>query len=210
MKKAIIFDLDGTLWNPCEELVISWNEALKNEKNMYKLSLEKIESLMGKNSEEIANELFNNLSKEEGRKLLDKCFKSEEEYLKKNGAPLYENLEKTLIELKKEYELYIVSNCQEGYIETFLEFNNFGHYFIDIECAGNTKLSKGENIALIIERNNIDKCIYVGDTEGDYVATKFAKVPFVYAKYGLGNVKDEVISINNIEEIVKIAKDILG
>ena len=29
MKKGILFDLDGTLWDSSEEVAISWTEALK-------------------------------------------------------------------------------------------------------------------------------------------------------------------------------------
>lgn len=208
MKKAVIFDLDGTLWNPCKEIAISWNLATK-DLNIEKITLERIEGLMGKNQEEIAKDLFSSFSIEEGLEILKKCFDYEEEHIKKHGATLYENLESTLIELKKNYELYIVSNCQSGYIEIFLDFYNFHNYFVDIECAGNTNLSKGENINLIIERNNIEKSIYVGDTMGDYTAAKFAKVPFVYAKYGLGKVEDNVKGIEKIEDIINVAKEIL-
>lgn len=208
MKKAVIFDLDGTLWNPCKEVAISWNLATKDI-NIEEITLERVEGLMGKNQQEIAKDLFSSFSIEEGLEILNKCFDYEEEYIKKHGATLYENLENTLIELKKNYELYIVSNCQAGYIETFLDFYNFHNYFVDIECAGNTNLSKGENINLIIERNNIEKSFYIGDTMGDYTAAKFAKVPFVYAKYGLGKVEDDVKSIEKIEDVINVAKEIL-
>ena len=208
MKKAVIFDLDGTLWNPCKEVAISWNLATKDI-NIEEITLERVEGLMGKNQQEIAKDLFSSFSIEEGLEILNKCFDYEEEYIKKHGATLYENLENTLIELKKNYELYIVSNCQTGYIETFLDFYNFHNYFVDIECAGNTNLSKGENINLIIERNNIEKSFYIGDTMGDYTAAKFAKVPFVYAKYGLGKVEDDVKSIQKIEDVINVAKEIL-
>jgi len=208
MKKAVIFDLDGTLWNPCKEVAISWNLATKDI-NIEEITLKRVEGLMGKNQQEIAKDLFSSFSIEEGLEILNKCFDYEEEYIKKHGATLYENLENTLIELKKNYELYIVSNCQTGYIETFLDFYNFHNYFVDIECAGNTNLSKGENINLIIERNNIEKSFYIGDTMGDYTAAKFAKVPFVYAKYGLGKVEDDVKSIEKIEDVINVAKEIL-
>ena len=30
MKRGIVFDLDGTLWDSSQEVVSSWNEVLKN------------------------------------------------------------------------------------------------------------------------------------------------------------------------------------
>ena len=208
MNKAIIFDLDGTLWDSCEEVAISWSVITK-ELGLEEITLKRVEGIMGKNQEEIAKELFSEYSKEEGLNILNKCFEYQEEYLKKYGARLYDNLEKTLIELSKDYDLYIVSNCQKGYIETFLGFYGFEKYFKDIECAGNTNLSKGENINLVKERNDIEKAIYIGDTLGDYIAAKFANLPFVYAKYGFGEIEDKVIEINTIEEVIKVAKEVL-
>ena len=34
-------------------------------------------------------------------------------------------------------------------------------------CYGNNELEKSENIKLIVERNNIDEAVYVGDIQGD-------------------------------------------
>ena len=47
MKKAVIFDLDGTLWNPCKEVAISWNLATKDI-NIEEITLKRVEGLMGK------------------------------------------------------------------------------------------------------------------------------------------------------------------
>ena len=53
------------------------------------------------------------------------------------------------------YKLFIVSNCQDGYIECFFKAHKLDKYFTDYECPGRTGLSKGENNKLIIERNNL-------------------------------------------------------
>lgn len=37
-----------------------------------------------------------------------------------------------------------------------------------------------------MERNHIKKAVYVGDTQGDMLAAKFAGIPFVFASYGFG------------------------
>lgn len=100
--------------------------------------------------------------------------------------------------------MYIVSNCIEGYIESFLNSSNLTDYFKDYESNGRTKLSKGENIKLIIERNNIKKAIYVGDTISDKEAADYAKIPFVYASYGFGNVEQYDYKIDEINDILNI------
>ena len=91
-------------------------------------------------------------------------------------------------ELAKTYDLYIVSNCQCGYIEQFLRKTQLEAYIKDIECFGNTGKNKGENIRLLVKRNSLKAPVYIGDTKGDCDASKEAGVPFIFASYGFGNV----------------------
>lgn len=63
---------------------------------------------------------------------------------------------------------------------------------------------KGQNIALIMERNNYQKAYYIGDTQKDKDACEFAKIPFVYASYGFGDVKDYEKKIDSFEELLNL------
>ena len=96
---------------------------------------------------------------------------------------LYPKLEETLSALKEKYPLYIVSNCQSGYIEAFLDHYGFGKYFEDIECYGNNLKQKGDNIRLLADRNGLTEAVYVGDIQGDYDASCHAGVGFIHAKH---------------------------
>lgn len=210
MKKGIIFDLDGTLWDSCPQITKSWNIALEAYEDIdFKLTLEDIRSVMGKTPKEIALAIFKDVKEERAMEIMEKCFEEEEKFIKEKGGVLYPKLLETLDELKKDYDLFIVSNCQEGYIEAFLDFYKIHNYFVDYENAGRTKLSKDKNIKLVVERNKLDKVLYLGDTEGDYNAAKLAGVPFVHAKYGFGTIKDETYFINSFEEIKDVAHEIL-
>src|SRR5690606_15011938 len=107
--------------------------------------------------------------------LLKQFSKVECELLSHRGGQLYNGVQAVLSELEKKYKLYIVSNCQAGYIESFYAYHNeLNRYFLDYENPGRTGLSKGENIKLIMERNNLHNSIYIGDTEGDHQAAKLA------------------------------------
>ena len=50
-------------------------------------------------------------------------------------------------------------------------------------------------IKLIVERNNIDEAVYVGDIQGDYDSSKRAGVKFIHAAYGFGTIDDDVPAI---------------
>ena len=104
------------------------------------------------------------------------------------------------------YSLYIVSNCQSGYIEAFIDYYKFHDLFDDIECFGNNNKQKNENISLIVERNQLERAVYVGDIQGDYDATMKAGLPFIHAAYGFGKVEAEVVRIKALREL----PDVIG
>lgn len=205
MKYGIIFDLDGTLWDSTEQVVKAWNHVLKeSNESDYRMTVEDLKNLMGKTIKEIASIVLNDLTEQRAFEIIKRCCAIEQIYLEKHGGILYPDLEETLSELTKNYSLYIVSNCQEGYIETFLKYHKLEMFFDDYESHGRTSLLKGENIKLIIERNKLDKAVYVGDTQGDCDAAKLAGIPFIHAKYGFGNIREGSCFINNINELPKL------
>jgi phosphoglycolate phosphatase len=208
-KFGIIFDMDGTLWDSAEGVAKSWTEVVQRLHDKERvITTEDIHSIMGLTMDRIADILFPELPKDERMKLLDACGNDENEYLRQHGGILYPQLEETLIELKKKYPLYIVSNCQSGYIEAFLEYYDFGKYFDDIECYGNNELGKGDNIRLVADRNHLDDAVYVGDIMGDYVSSKEAGVRFIHAAYGFGEIDDEVITISEFAELPRVMSEL--
>ena len=113
------------------------------------------------------------------------------------------------------YHIYIVSNCQEGYIEAFLGFYNIAYgtpedLVEDIECYGNNLLQKDENIRLVTERNGLTAACYVGDIQSDYDATFKAGLPFIHARYGFGTVNAETPVIDSFEELIKVVPEVIG
>ena len=187
MDRAVIFDLDGTLWDSREEICKVWNQVFEaSPETDYQMSLKDIESLMGKTMEEIGKILFPAQGEAFQKKIMDQCGAAEVGYLREHGAFPYDGVRETVDQLKDSYDLYIVSNCQDGYIEAFMEFHGYTGDFDDIEMSGRTGKGKGENIRLLMERNHISKAVYVGDTDGDEKAARQAGIPFIYAAYGFG------------------------
>jgi len=202
---SIIFDLDGTLWDATSSVIDSWNETISNYAEVKnKLTVDDMKSVMGLAIKDTAQSFFPYLEEENRLKIIKHCYKNECEHLEVHGAILYDKLEKTINNLNKNYKLFIVSNCQCGYIESFFKSHKLNKYFIDYECSGKTGMTKGGNIKLIIERNNLVNPVYVGDTVGDLKAARFASIPFIYAKYGFGDVKYYDYVIDRFDEILNI------
>ena len=205
MVDSILFDLDGTLWDSTDIVADAWNQVLESEPKLdMHLTGEDLKKLFGRPLPEIAGILFSKFPKEEQLALMDKCCAHEHLALEQTCGRLFPHLEETLQLLSKKYKLFIVSNCEDGYIETFLKASNLSSYFTDFECPGNSGLLKGDNNKLIVKRNHLKSPVYLGDTQGDADAAAYAGIPFIFAKYGFGSVKEYKHSITQFSELPQL------
>lgn len=210
MKKAILFDLDGTLWDATPRLLESFNRVLERYPGLdLRLTAERMESGMGLNPAALRRHLFPTAEPAMQERLMEECFAEEVIHLRQHHGTPYPHLRETLEKLSGEYALAIVSNCQAGYIPVFLDTMGVGEHIADQECAA-TGLSKGENIRLVLERQGVDRAIYVGDTQGDLDAADLAGVPFVFAAYGFGAVNRDTPAIQSLAELPPLAAELLG
>lgn len=205
--KNIIFDVDGTLWDTTEVVARAWNRAISEVGGTEAvISAAILKREFGKTMDIIANNLFYDAGAEKRAQLMRQCYKYEhEDLIESTENLLFPHVKETLRKLLEKHKLFIVSNCQCGYIELFMKKAGIGEYITDFECFGNTGKSKGENIRLLMERNEIEDAVYVGDTQGDYEATVLAGIPFVYARYGFGSVESYDLAIDDIQELLGIA-----
>ena len=209
MKKGLIFDMDGTLWDSSANVALSWTEKVRElGYERPEITQQDIMRVMGLTMDKVAAGVFSDMAEKERMELLDECCAHENDYLRENGGILYPELEKTFSRLKEKYHLYIVSNCQKGYIEAFLDHYGFWKYFDDIECYGNNLLEKGDNIALIAKRNGLDKAYYIGDIQGDYDATMKAGLDFIHAAYGFGTIKQTVPELKQFSDLPELLKEL--
>ncbi len=207
--KNIIFDLDGTLWDSRQQILNAWNKVLQNEYDI-SLNVNDFNNLMGKTSDFYKKAFFSNYSSKQADYILNLCEKEEVIYLKQHGANIFKNSISTLKKLSKKYKLFIVSNCQSGYIESFLEYYNLNELIKDFECNGNTKKSKEDNINIILKRNCLksEETCYIGDTSNDYLSAINNNILFIYAQYGFGNLSHHSHSIKDIGDLVELIENI--
>ena len=202
---AIFLDIDGTLWDSTHIVSEAWNEVLSPKPEInFVVTPELLKTLFGKPLSEIAAAIFKDFPKEKQTELIDECCEREHEVLAVKSGIIFDGVVDTIKELAKKYPVCIVSNCEAGYIELVCDKLGIKDYIKDGECPGYSGLGKGDNIKLVMERNGFKDIVYVGDTQGDYEATRIAGVPFVYCKYGFGNPEGYEYSIEKFSELLEL------
>jgi phosphoglycolate phosphatase len=203
---SIIFDLDGTLWDSSANVVTAWQTA-KEQVDYIKEDFTQpmIHSITGMTYKAIFETLLPYLNEQQREEFKTLAGKYELEILYEKGGELYPGLEDALKSLSAKYNLFIVSNCQNGYIEVFFKISGLEHYFNGHQCYGTKNQPKNENILDIIKDYDLKSPVYVGDTMGDYSAATKAGVPFIFVSHGFGVVnEDQVATVNGLEELAEL------
>lgn len=203
---GIIFDVDGTIWDSTDPVAEAWNLAIeKNSSLDVRVDRQILSRLFGKTMTEIGDALFPMIEDADRRAaLLDACYNYENLYLEEHPGTLYEGVTETIRSLSEKYSLFIVSNCQCGYIEVMLKTSGLAPYIKDHLCFGETLRPKGATIRMLMEKSSLKSPVYVGDTQGDADACKAAGIPFIFAEYGFGDVPDAATRIQRFSDLEKI------
>ena len=207
---GIIFDVDGTLWDSTPQVAESWNEAIRENSDIQMdITPELLKTLFGRPMNIIMEKLFPELPAEEQVRLGDICMDYENRYLETHPGTMFDGVYETFEQLSLNYPIYIVSNCQCGYIEICIKTTELDAFVKDHLCFGETNAPKSETIRLLMERNSLKDVIYVGDTIGDYNACKAADVPFIFAEYGFGEAPDAELRIKSMNELPELVKTLI-
>ena len=212
MKDAILFDLDGTLWDTVDGCVHAWNEVLAALPGSGDpLTPARMRSYMGKTNQQIARLMMPTLSDADAMSIMAECSAHEHDYLRAHGCvKLFDGVLDTLRTLSETYDLYIISNCESGYIEIFLDLFDVWDLFRGRACPGDTGLLKGDNIRLILTNAGNPRAFYLGDTEGDEQAARQAGIPFVHAAYGFGAAKSPDATLRSFRDLPQLARTLFS
>ncbi len=206
---ALIFDLDGTLWDSTKVVAESWSICGKKYfGDSFYITENEVRAQMGLPMMEIAKNIAKlTPDSEKGKVWANEAFAYEVEYLADHSGELFPKEEETLMELKKRgYALFIMSNCQKGYIEDYLRALKHPGIFTDHLCYGDTLLPKSGSIKLLMEKHGIKKAAYIGDTAGDEKETRLVGIPFFFARYGFGKAISPDETLSEFEDVIQAAE----
>jgi len=203
MFDGVLFDLDGTLWNATVRICEGWNRALARHPEITRppVTVPEVEATMGLLLPDIARKILPDESEETRAMMLKEQEDEEFDLLRTQGGVLYPAVEETLAALSARAKLFVVSNCQDGYIQTFYTAHKLDRYFTGFECAGRTGQPKSYNIALVAREYGLERPVYVGDTLLDCTSAQEAGVPFLHAAYGFGGPIEGVPAVHAFADI---------
>ena len=202
---SIIFDLDGTLWDASKAAATAWNQVVeRNSIQHRKINSNDVKKVTGRPHAECIEEVFHSLPENQRKVIAQETETEDVRVIQEEGGAIYPGVANGLARLKERFSLFIVSNCQKGYIETFYRHSGLQKFFLDQECFGNTGHSKDQNIIKIIKRNGLRSSIYIGDTEGDFLAAKKAGLLFAHAKYGFGEVPQADFVLREFNDLLRL------
>ena len=213
--KAILFDLDGTLFETAPELAEAVNLMLK-DLEMAELKTNEIKRFIGRGAENLIKQSIEVSSKKDPRPFFtnaEKLFAHHYSLISANSL-MYEGVEKSIIDLKaKDFLLGCVTNKPAIYTEALMNHSRLSD-FMDIIVSGDTTEKKKPDplpILHALNQLNIEPkdAIMVGDSVVDIEAgfeagTYIFTVPYGY-QFGESIISDKVDhAMSNFSELTQI------
>ena len=213
--KAILFDLDGTLFETAPELAEAVNLMLK-DLEMAELKTNEIKRFIGRGAENLIKQSIEVSSKKDPRPFFtnaEKLFAHHYSLISANSL-MYEGVEKSIIDLKaKDFLLGCVTNKPAIYTEALMNHSRLSD-FMDIIVSGDTTEKKKPDplpILHALNQLNIEPkdAIMVGDSVVDIEAgfeagTYIFTVPYGY-QFGESIISDKVdYAMSNFSELTQI------
>lgn len=199
---ALVFDLDGTLWDAAEGCAIGWNHGLHSLGIAKTLTADDIRGVTG-NPLPVCVKLLLPDEAECHQRLLKVLAKFEEEAIKNQGGRCYDGLSETMEALSGRFALFLVSNCQTWYLDCFLGLSGIKRFLKGTDCFGLSHQNKPEMLQNLKKQYGLIKPAYVGDTEGDEISAGKAGYAFIHASYGFGKAKNPDIIINSLKDLIE-------
>lgn len=202
---SLIFDLDGTLWDASATVTQGFRQARQRVSYVHSEVTEAaVQAVTGQPYPVVYERLFPELTAEQREEFRQICAREELLSARQRGGEPYPQLRATLQYLAARYRLFIVSNCQMGYIEAFLAHTQTGRYFEGHQCFGTKLQPKVDNVRDVVLHFGLAAPAYVGDTEGDYLAARANDMPFIYAAYGFGQVPGCEARIEQLSDLQRL------
>ena len=198
---AIIFDIDGTLWDSRAAVAKGWNKGLVDLKLAERVTVQGIESVMGNPVEKCVDILLPGL-RSARPELLEILGRFEFDAIETDGGLFYDGVSSGIEKLAGIYKIFLVSNCQDWYMHSFIKAAGIGRILAGFDCHGLSGLQKSAMLVKMKNDYRLINPVYIGDTAGDETATLAAGMEFAHAAYGFGSVVNKTLFFASFPALV--------
>lgn len=213
--KAILFDLDGTLFETAPELSDAVNSMLK-DLEMMELKRNEIKNFIGKGAENLIKQSLRLSSKKDPTPLFtkaEKLFAHHYSLISANSL-MFDGVKKAIVYLKsKDFLLGCVTNKPAIYTEALMNKSRLTDFMDVIVSGDTTKKKKPHPLPIFHALNQLNiepkDAIMVGDSLVDIEAgcaagTHIFTVPYGY-QFGESIISDRVdYAMSNFNELTRI------
>ena len=140
-------------------------------------------------------------------RLLDTLSSCEEAMVGRAGGRFYEGALETVSELARDFEVFLVSNCQEWYLRLFLDVLRLGLVLSGSDCHGRSRVPKSEMLSRMKRTYSLVGSVYVGDAAGDEAAAQSAGIAHIHVSWGFGKLAGNPRIVNSFAELLACLKD---
>ncbi len=201
----LIFDLDGTLFDSAPEILKCLKKVFLANKLESKNDFD--ESIIGPP----LRETLKNLVQKQDLDMVDKIIEDfielyDSEYCYK--TKLYDGVRETLQILGKKKKLILITNKRISPTKKMLENSGIIEFFDNYFSVNPSDISKKDKSILIANTIkdldiNPENSAYIGDTEGDFIASNNNGIKFIYAGWGYGDYVEQAdLHLNDIRELL--------
>ena len=202
---AVVFDIDGTLWNASSASARGWNLGLGQLGAKAKVTAEQIAMVAGSPYESCVEALLPGMrARYPG--LLEVLGGCERVSVERDGGTFYDGALEAVSRLARELDVFLVSNCQEWYLESFLGFSGLGALLSGVDCHGRSGLPKSEMLSQMKRAHSWAAPVYVGDTAGDEAAARMAGLTHIHVSWGFGQPEDDPMTVDSFAELLALLK----
>ena len=203
---AVIFDIDGTLWNASSASAKGWNLALESLGLHQRVTAEQIESVTGNTYERCVDILLPGESTKHPE-LLNLLNKYETGVVTTDGGKFYDGVVNGIIRLAQDYRVFLISNCQEWYLNLFLQFSQLGPALSGADCHGRLGLSKDEMLTRMRRDHSLKNPVFVGDSASDERAAALAGLTFIHVAWGFGQPEGPTRTVHSFGELLECLEE---
>ncbi|MFC3418043.1 HAD hydrolase-like protein [Salinicoccus hispanicus] len=178
MKKAVFFDMDGTLYRTELILELSLTQTLERLDAMdisyIEYPVDRFKEIMGVPTNEVWKHLLASPNEEDIRTSNDILQENLVANINARKGNLYKEVEVVLTHIKKQgYNIYIVSNGDEAYLDAIYKKHGLEGLVDGVHSINSvTTSNKSDLVRKVIESEKVDIGYMVGDRASDFKAGK--------------------------------------